>query len=98
MCKSSDSCLHENGFLAPPPALVNVVVRPSTILALLLWDVGGDGGYPIINFTAQYRLAYTNDSWIPISPNHITPNSVSFCGQVSLIITDLLCVWDILCH
>ncbi|KAJ8922224.1 hypothetical protein NQ315_004161 [Exocentrus adspersus] len=59
----------------PPPALVNVVVRPSTILALLLWDVGGDGGYPIINFTAQYRLAYTNDSWIPISPNHITPNS-----------------------
>nr|XP_023026502.1 contactin-1 isoform X2 [Leptinotarsa decemlineata] len=59
----------------PPPALVNVFVRPSTILALLLWEVGGNGGFPIINFTAQYRLAYTNDSWIPISPNHITPNS-----------------------
>ncbi|KAJ8934897.1 hypothetical protein NQ318_002651 [Aromia moschata] len=59
----------------PPPALVNVTVRPSTILALLLWEVNGTGGYPIINFTAQYRLAFVNDSWIPISPNHITPNS-----------------------
>ncbi|KAJ8969491.1 hypothetical protein NQ317_009213 [Molorchus minor] len=59
----------------PPPALVNVTVRPSTILALLLWEVNGTGGYPIINFTAQFRLAYTNSSWIPISPNHITPNS-----------------------
>lgn len=53
------------------------MVKPSTILALLLWEVGGNGGYPIINFTAQYRLAYTNDSWLPISPNHITPNCVS---------------------
>ncbi|KAG5873549.1 hypothetical protein JTB14_024534 [Gonioctena quinquepunctata] len=59
----------------PPPALVNVFVRPSTILALLLWKVGGNGGFPIINFTAQYRLAYANESWIPISPNHITPNA-----------------------
>nr|CAH7748641.1 unnamed protein product [Callosobruchus chinensis] len=59
----------------PPPPLKNVVVRPSTILALLLWDLAGDGGYPIVNFTAQYRLAYTNTSWLPISPNHITPNS-----------------------
>ncbi|CAG9863503.1 unnamed protein product [Phyllotreta striolata] len=60
---------------SPPPALSNVVVRPSTILALLLWEVDKTGGYPIINFTAQYRLAYTNSTWIPISPNHIPQNS-----------------------
>lgn len=60
---------------APPPALANVTVRPSTILALIVWEVKENGGYPIINFTAQYRLAYTNDTWLPISPNHITPNS-----------------------
>ncbi|XP_056630483.1 contactin-1 [Diorhabda carinulata] len=59
----------------PPPRLSNVVVRPSTILALLLWEVDGTGGYPIINFTAQYRLGYTNNSWMPISPNHIPQNS-----------------------
>ncbi|KAF7282732.1 hypothetical protein GWI33_002121 [Rhynchophorus ferrugineus] len=58
----------------PPPPLV-VSIKPSTILALILWDVKGTGGYPIVNFTAQYRLAYSNTSWIPISPNHITPNS-----------------------
>ncbi|CAH0548017.1 unnamed protein product [Brassicogethes aeneus] len=60
---------------SPPPPLLNVSVRPSTILALILWDVGGNGGYPIINFTAQYRLAYAGGNWLPISPNHITPNS-----------------------
>ncbi|XP_072397208.1 protein turtle homolog B-like [Diabrotica undecimpunctata] len=59
----------------PPPALANVVVRPSTILALLLWEVDGTGGYPIINFTAQYRLGFTNNSWIPIPPNNIPQNS-----------------------
>ncbi|XP_019864987.1 contactin-3 [Aethina tumida] len=60
---------------SPPPPLINVSVRPSTILALILWDVQGNGGYPIINFTAQYRLAYSGSNWLPISPNHITPNS-----------------------
>ncbi|XP_050514990.1 contactin-1 [Diabrotica virgifera virgifera] len=59
----------------PPPALANVVVRPSTILALLLWEVDGTGGYPIVNFTAQYRLGFTNNSWIPIPPNGIPQNS-----------------------
>lgn len=64
-------------FLAPPPPLVNVTIVPSTILALILWDVQGTGGYPIIDFTAQYRLAdNTNDTWLPISPNHIPPNCV----------------------
>ncbi|KAK9881587.1 hypothetical protein WA026_016458 [Henosepilachna vigintioctopunctata] len=58
----------------PPPALVNVKIYPSTILAVIVWEVNGTGGYPIMNFTAQYRLAYTDNKWIPISPNHITPN------------------------
>ncbi|XP_030750433.1 contactin-1 isoform X2 [Sitophilus oryzae] len=58
-----------------PPSPLIVSIKPSTIIALILWEVNGTGGYPIINFTAQYRLAYNNSSWIPISPNHITPNS-----------------------
>ncbi|XP_060520910.1 cell adhesion molecule DSCAM isoform X3 [Cylas formicarius] len=58
-----------------PPLPLNVTIKTSTVLAVVFWTVQGNGGYPIINFTAQYRLAYTNDSWLPISPNHITPNS-----------------------
>ncbi|XP_044759519.1 protein turtle homolog A isoform X3 [Coccinella septempunctata] len=59
----------------PPPALANVKVVPSTILAVIVWEVNGTGGYPIMNFTAQYRLADTDNKWIPIPPNHITPSS-----------------------
>ncbi|XP_013170189.1 PREDICTED: Down syndrome cell adhesion molecule-like protein 1 homolog isoform X1 [Papilio xuthus] len=62
-----------------PPPLVNVTVHASTILALILWNVAGDGGHPIIDFTAQYRSAApvnnTLEPWRPISPNHISPNS-----------------------
>ncbi|XP_059052220.1 uncharacterized protein LOC131846824 [Achroia grisella] len=62
-----------------PPPLVNVTVHASTILALILWKVAGDGGHPIIDFTAQYRSAAPKDGalepWKPISPNHISPNS-----------------------
>ncbi|XP_028035921.1 Down syndrome cell adhesion molecule-like protein 1 homolog [Bombyx mandarina] len=62
-----------------PPPLVNVTVHSSTILALILWNVAGDGGHPIIDFTAQYRSAMpvngTLEPWRPISPNHISPNS-----------------------
>lgn len=65
---------------APPPALHNVWVKPSTILANILWEVGGTGGYPIIDFTAQYRLKANHgdepEDWKPIIPNHIPPNSV----------------------
>lgn len=59
----------------PPPALANVKVVPSTILAVIVWEVNGTGGYPIMNFTAQFRLADTDNKWIPIPPNHITPSS-----------------------
>ncbi|KAM3957160.1 protein turtle homolog B [Aphomia sociella] len=62
-----------------PPPLVNVTVHASTILALILWNVAGDGGHPIIDFTAQYRAAApingSIEPWRPISPNHISPNS-----------------------
>ncbi|KAJ8722314.1 hypothetical protein PYW08_004716 [Mythimna loreyi] len=62
-----------------PPPLVNVTVHASTILALILWNVAGDGGHPIIDFTAQYRSAApingSLEPWRPISPNHISPNS-----------------------
>lgn len=61
---------------APPPLLVNVTIRPSTILALLIWAVNGTGGYPISHFTAQYKLAFEKE-WKAISPTHISPNAVS---------------------
>ncbi|GBP59563.1 hypothetical protein EVAR_83282_1 [Eumeta japonica] len=66
---------------AEPPPLANVTVHASTILALILWSVAGDGGHPIIDFTAQYRSAMPNNAtgalepWRAISPNHISPNS-----------------------
>ncbi|XP_072745761.1 contactin-1 isoform X2 [Anoplolepis gracilipes] len=63
----------------PPPALHNVWVKPSTILANILWEVVGTGGYPIIDFTAEYRLKPTAgeepEEWKPIIPTHIPPNS-----------------------
>lgn len=59
-----------------PPALSDVVVHPSTILALILWQVKDTGGYPLIYFTAQYKLAYDDeDEWKYITPIHISPNS-----------------------
>ncbi|RLU26824.1 hypothetical protein DMN91_000621 [Ooceraea biroi] len=64
---------------APPPALRNVWVKPSTILANILWEVAGTGGYPIIDFTAEYRLkpgtGEKPEDWKPIIPTHIPPNS-----------------------
>ncbi|KAJ4429421.1 hypothetical protein ANN_21590 [Periplaneta americana] len=42
----------------PPPALANVTVHPSTVLALLLWEVADTGGYPITYFTARYARTY----------------------------------------
>ncbi|XP_017789239.1 PREDICTED: contactin-2-like isoform X2 [Habropoda laboriosa] len=63
----------------PPPALHNVWVKPSTILANILWEVVGTGGYPIIDFTAEYRLkpnvGEEPEDWKPIVPAHIPPNS-----------------------
>lgn len=63
----------------PPPALHNVWVKPSTILANILWEVAGTGGYPIIDFTAEYRLkpnmGEQPEDWKPIVPTHIPPNS-----------------------
>ncbi|KAG8232025.1 hypothetical protein J437_LFUL012049 [Ladona fulva] len=56
-----------SSFAAPPPALVNVTVHPSTVLALLLWDVAEDGGYPISHFTARYRLIHQ----VPHANRHI---------------------------
>ncbi|XP_031356484.1 protein sidekick-1 isoform X4 [Photinus pyralis] len=58
-----------------PPPLLSLSVHPSTILALVLWTVEDTGGYPIICFTAQYRLANSSEEWKPISPNRISPNS-----------------------
>lgn len=66
----------------PPPPLVNVTTHLSTILGLIFWDLAGDGGYPIIDFTAEYRAALppigktTLEPWRPISPTHISPNAV----------------------
>ena len=67
-------------FAAPPLALHNVWIKPSTILANIIWEVGETGGHPIIDFTAEYRVK-TNpgedpSQWKPIIPTHIPPNSV----------------------
>ncbi|XP_046390641.1 protein turtle homolog A isoform X2 [Ischnura elegans] len=65
----------------PPPALVNVTVHPSTVLALLLWDVAEDGGYPISHFTARYRLAHQSNTQPNVSPNQewhfVVPDHIS---------------------
>ncbi|XP_014245388.1 uncharacterized protein LOC106664299 [Cimex lectularius] len=58
----------------PPPPLTNVTVVPSTILALLHWEVVDTGGYPITSFTAQYRLRHTPqgespDPWHLVMPD-----------------------------
>ncbi|XP_075220763.1 protein sidekick-1 isoform X2 [Lycorma delicatula] len=63
-----------------PPPLVNVTVHPSTILALLRWDVEDNGGYPITHFTAKYRLAHSPpgqppDPWHPVLPPRIDPSA-----------------------
>ncbi|XP_046680819.1 uncharacterized protein LOC124367763 isoform X1 [Homalodisca vitripennis] len=64
----------------PPPRLVNVTVHPSTILALLRWDVEDTGGYPITHFTAQYRLKHSPadqppDNWHRVIPGRISPTA-----------------------
>lgn len=63
-----------------PPPLLSVTVHPSTILALVIWTVEDTGGYPIICFTAQYKLANSDEEWKPISPNRISPN----CRQIEV--------------
>lgn len=63
---------------APPPALANVTVRPSTVLALLLWEVAEDGGYPVSHFEARYRLKNQREAWHAVTPEHITANVVRF--------------------
>ncbi|XP_044015126.1 contactin-6 isoform X2 [Aphidius gifuensis] len=63
----------------PPPPLHRVWVKPSTILANLLWEINETGGYPIIDFTAQYRPKHVAENepndWLSIIPEHIPPNS-----------------------
>lgn len=59
-----------------------MTVRPSTVLALLLWEVIDTGGYPITYFTARYREKYNDagkepDHWHSVMPEHISPNVVS---------------------
>ncbi|RZF42916.1 hypothetical protein LSTR_LSTR003632 [Laodelphax striatellus] len=57
-----------------PPPLVNVDVHPSTILALLRWDVADTGGYPITHFTANYGWRTPSPTirrpWHPVKPPH----------------------------
>lgn len=69
-------------FAAAPPRLVNVTVHPSTILALLRWDVEDTGGYPLTHITVQYRLKHSYpdqppDEWHRIIPGRISPSAVS---------------------
>lgn len=66
-------------FPAPPPALVNVSVHPTAVLALLLWEVGEDtGGYEILHFSAQYRLKYDEaEGWHDVLPKQIDATAVS---------------------
>ncbi|CAB3373959.1 Hypothetical predicted protein [Cloeon dipterum] len=58
----------------PPPALVNVSVQPSSVLALLLWEVSDDGGYPVEHFEARYKLKHEKDNWHSVTPEHIPFN------------------------
>lgn len=62
---------------AIPGKLANVSVHPSTVLALLLWEVGDMGGCEIAYFNARYRQLHTLD-WLDVMPKQISPNTVSF--------------------
>ncbi|XP_050315911.1 cell adhesion molecule DSCAM isoform X2 [Anthonomus grandis grandis] len=58
----------------PPPPILSI--KPHTVLAVLIYEMNGTGGYPVTYFTAEYRPAYNSSAkWIPISPNHIMPSS-----------------------
>lgn len=72
---------------APPPLLVNVSIHPSTVLALLLWDVYDTGGYDISYFSAQYRLKYdSKDVWHSVLPVQISPHAVSLLFEKLIIL------------
>ncbi|KAJ1531949.1 hypothetical protein ONE63_000587 [Megalurothrips usitatus] len=71
----------------PPPALANVTIIPSTVLALLLWEVSDTGGYPLSHFSARYRLkdhqstnskanekSPSDNLWHWVVPEHINPS------------------------
>lgn len=80
MLRYKSKFLFKTYFLtAPPPALVNVSVHPTAVLALLLWEVGEDtGGYEILHFSAQYRLKYDEtQGWHDVLPKHIDATAVS---------------------
>lgn len=59
-----------------------MTVRPSTMLAVLLWETADDGGYEITHFTVRYRQKYTSpnekpDEWHHVTyAEHIIPNAV----------------------
>lgn len=88
-------CIVTQTFPAPPLALVNVTVVPSTVLAVILWAVQGTGGHPIIDFTAQYKPAdNSSETWLPISPNHIPHNCVRnfpFPALTAAVTTFFIC-------
>lgn len=61
----------------PPSALVNVSVHPTAVLALLLWEIGDNGGYEISHFSAQYRLKYGDpkEGWHDVLPKFISASA-----------------------
>jgi len=66
-------------YTAPPHILKNVSVTPSTVFALVSWDLekDGDGGYPISNFQIAYRLKNaTENDWKICIPAYIDPKKV----------------------
>lgn len=56
----------------------------------MFYEVAETGGYPITDFTVEYRLKTVvgnePDQWKPIIPNHIPPNAVSFliCAEIQI--------------
>lgn len=63
--------------LAPPAALNNVTVLPSTVLALIQWNVIDDGGYPILNITVRYRESSENSTWHYVNSHVLSHTAVS---------------------
>lgn len=62
--------------VAPPAAVDNVTVIPSTVLAFIHWNLKDDGGYPITNISIRYKNEM-GKQWHYVNPHSISLTHVS---------------------
>lgn len=62
--------------VAPPAAVDNVTVIPSTVLAFIHWNLKDDGGYPVTNISIRYKDELEKQ-WHYVNPHSISLTHVS---------------------